>query len=237
MANLQVQITMNMSTVQALSDNGSLLYGLKAVRSSSAAGRPLVWMTQPYSTNTTIGWTTATAAYTSFSPIQESVVVFPGFSAAIQTGQTLRVTAGGVGTIVTGGAPDQISLFNTTQTYFTCGLAQSSGSQASAPFCAFPLYGGNLQSFGPVEKILLMFSTDQLAPGTVIESTLSKAPAVVPSLFLAAISPGVLIDMTGAVNPVAVAFDINQGWSWATGVKAVRVAANANLVTLLIEPD
>jgi hypothetical protein len=44
MANLQVQITMSVSTVQALSDNGSLLYGLKAVRSSSAGGRPRGWL-------------------------------------------------------------------------------------------------------------------------------------------------------------------------------------------------
>lgn len=237
MANLQVQITMSVSTVQALTDNGSLLYGLKAVQSSSAAGRPLVWITQPYSTNTPVSWSTSVAAYTSFNPIKENEVISPGFSAAIQTGQTLNVAAGGVGTVVNGGPSAQISIFNTTETSFTCGLAESSGSQVSAPFCAFPLYGGNLQSFGPVEKILLMFSTDQLAPGTVIESTLSSGPIAASIQLFAAISPGALIDMTGAASPVPVTFDINQGWSWGAGVNAVRVPANANLVPLLIEPE
>ncbi len=232
MADLQVQITMSVETVEALQKNGSLLYTLKAVQSSSKAGRPLVWRrTDGYSALTSILWPQAAQAYTAFNPIAPDQKIEPGFSAAIQIGQTLQVKANGIGTVVNGGPPAYISFYNTAQSYFTCGLACQ-----DAPFCALPLYGLHEQSCGPLEKVLLMFSTDDIAPATVVESSLHAPPPLVSLSMLATISPGILIDMR-STGKVQVAFDINKGWSWSPGVQASPVPATANLTELLIEPQ
>lgn len=233
MADLEVQVTMSVETVEALLNNGSLLYILKAVRSSSQAGRPLVWRRlDAYSSLTSVTWPDAVQAYTSFSPIQPGQTIEPGFAAAIQAGQILQVTQGGLGTVVQAGPPPPpyVTVENTTQTSFTCGL-----ECAAAPYCAFPLYGLNTQSFGLSQKVLLMFSTDSFAPGAVIDGSLISSMSS-PTILMAAVSPGVLIDL-GSSPGAEVSFDLNQGWTWATGVQARQVSATANLTDLLIEPD
>ncbi|HEX9542486.1 MAG TPA: hypothetical protein VGA04_30545 [Streptosporangiaceae bacterium] len=220
----QVTITMQPATVTDLINSGNVLYVFRAVQASDPAGRPLVWMSAPYSVMTQINCSDRYDAYTSPTPFQAGEQVTAGFSDAIEVGQQLQVQAGGFGEVEAGHV-GAVSVLNTTGTYFTCGIGGGGGSGA-APFCAFPLYGNSLQVVVPLGKILLMFSSQPVAPGTVIDDF--YAPAV------RSFSSGVLIDLA-VENQPALGYDINAGWSWGGFNWAQQVPAGTGLVPLLIE--
>jgi hypothetical protein len=228
----QVTISMSSETVGELAQFGALLYGFKAVQCSDAAGRPLLWYaTSDYSMFTEVAWSESYQAYTSSSPITVNKQIFVGFSASISLGQTMNVEANGIGKVVEGGVAAAISISNVTATPFTCGIAQpNNATSTSLPLCAFPLYGHNLQIITPLAKVLLLFASVAVELGTVIEYFTEAS--------IAAYTPALLIDLTNAPqNQCSVGYDINTGWSWdaSTKIKAQQVAANADLVPLLIE--
>jgi hypothetical protein len=219
----KVNISMPVGTVDALNKGNYQLYGFKAVATTMGGGAPLVWFaTSSFSTSTAVQWTTQYQGYTSLSEIVNGVTINASFSANMDLKQTLNVTGKtGTGSVVTGGVDSALSINNQTVNPFTCGISEQQGSNPPTPLCAFPLYGGGLDVIAPIEKVLLTFATKQVNTGTVIEK---------------AYAPGYLIDLTGAPgNTRAVGFDINLGWSNDGGVWAQQVAANANLLPLLID--
>ena len=225
-ADYQVNITMSPDTVTKLIGGNYNLYGFKAVQSTQGGGLPLVWFKiDMFSTNNVINWLVQHQAYTSSSPITPNSQVVAGFSRDINLGQMLNVEAGGTGSVVTGGPSTAISIYNTTQTPFTCGIsALIAGS--GQPVCAFPLYGLQMDDITPLEKLLLIFSTNQMKTGTATDFIYGDVGS------LASYSPGVFIDLTGGPRR-AVTYDINEGWSGY--VWAEQIAATANLASLLIE--
>jgi hypothetical protein len=227
----RVKITMSTTTVKALVASNNYLYASLAVRSSDTAGRPLIWQqNQSYSANTIISWD-GYQAYTSSNQILEQTVINVGFYADIAPGQVLSVGTGGIGTVGAGGPPGDVSILNTTKTQFTCGLSRGDQEGSFLPYCAFPLYGSNLQQITPLDKVLLTFSTEPLPPGTVIGSALGS-PGVVR---LASYTPSLLVDLNG-VSQRDVTYDLNAGWSWGGSTWAQLIPAGADLVPLLIEP-
>jgi hypothetical protein len=221
----QVTVTMAPATVTALVDSGCSLYVLRAVESADLAGRPLLWMSAGYSVNTYVTWQDNYDGVTSPDMISAGQRVAAGFSAALDIGQLLGVQAGGIGYVSSAGQPGALSILNTTSTYFTCGIGAGTGT-AAAPFCAFPLYGNNIQVVVPLQKILLVFASQVIPPGTVIDNTYVKA--------LTSSGPGVLIDLTSA-SQRALSYDVNGGWTWGGYAWAQMVPADSNLVPLLIE--
>jgi len=218
----EIDITMDDTTVNALVGGNYNLYGFKAVQTTQSGGAPLVWFTLPdtgYSALTQLMWSVQYEAYTSHSSIIPSGQVKASFTAPIALGQTLEVEAAGIGPVKNGGTAQAISLLNTTNTQFTCGIAQHSADGSNNPMCAFPLYGEQLDVIVPIEKVLLMFSSVPINTGTVIEQ---------------AYGPAILIDLTSA-SLRAVSYDINDGWSWGGFGWAQTVTATENLVPLLIE--
>jgi hypothetical protein len=227
MTQYQTKVTMTTATVSALQTSGSYLYVFRAVQASDRAGRPVVWTRQPYSQHTYVNWSASYDAYTSLSPIKAGQEIPVGFFAAINVGELLQVTAGGIGTVTSAGHNGTISIQNTTSTPFTCGVGGGLSGDAAAPLCAFPLNGNSLEVVTPLDKIMLMFSTQLIAPGTVIDDFYG-AP-------LSSFGPGVLIDLASA-NQRTLSYDINTGWSWGGYNWAREVPAGTNLVPLLIEP-
>ena len=225
---MQYLVTINMSqeTVTRLVSSGYVLQVFRAVQASDLAGRPLLWMSPAYSAETDVTWNDGYDAYTSPSPITAGTQLTIGFSAAIEAGQLLEVSAGGVGEVTSAGHAGALSILNTISTYFTCGIGGGAASSDPAPFCAFPLYGNNLQRVVPLEKVLLMFSTEALTPGTVIDDSYAVA--------LTAYGPGLLVDVAGATQR-ALSYDVNDGWSGGGYNWAQQVPAGTGLVPLLIE--
>lgn len=219
----QVQLTMTQATVTALQGGNYQLYGFKAVQTTMGDGAPLVWFSIPAASllpNTNISWTEQYQAYISNTfPIAPNTVITSSASVGISLGQQWNVEQGGGDNVTTQGPSIAISLYNTTKTPFTCGVSMEQNGTFS-PLCAFPLYGGGLDIIAPIQKVVLMFSTLPYNTGTVIEQ---------------AFSPGIFIDLT-ADNQRAVAFDINNGWSWGGGSWGQQIAASADLIPFLVEP-
>lgn len=220
MANYSVSVQMSQDTVNSLSQNNFILYGFKAVR-TTAPGAPLVWFqTTAYGLDTKLSWEQAYQAYTSTSSIVPGGEVRATNSYDIDLKQTLQVTdKSGTGEVVREGTAGAISIVNQTSTQFTCGISEKQPSGGVTPTCAFSLFGNNLDVIGPIERILLMFSSLPVNTGTVIYK---------------AYSAGLLIDLTG-VNSRSVSYDVNGGWSWSGGAWGQQVPPSESLVPLLIE--
>lgn len=220
--NYAVHIKMSDDTVNKLQDGGYSLYGFKAVQTSLKGGAPLVWFqTQKFSLTTDVKWQSQFQAYTSRSEIKPNVRIDSSASYDADLGQTLQVTGtGGTGVVVQGGTPGAITIANMTQppTDFTCGISQQRGAGEMSQLCAFPLYGTGTDVMAPVEKVLLMFATQQVDTGTVIYKAYSQ---------------GILIDLTGTTER-EVSYDITQGWSWSGAAWAQKIQVNADLSPLLL---
>jgi hypothetical protein len=235
----QISIAMSASTVQSLTQSSYILYAFKAVQDSDTAGVPVVWQNMTsYFANTTVTWTEQYQAWIGPpSALTQSTPITPGQTQGMTTGQTWQVTSSAGGTVSSTGAASAVSISNATNSQFTCGL--SVYTTAYAPVCAFPLYGGNLQVITPLLQVLLLFSTMNVAAGTIVPSSFTAAPlkrAKPQMAALAAFTPGVLIDMTGAPNNErSVNYDVNGGWSWGGAAWGTPVSSGANLVPLLIQ--
>ncbi|KOG85193.1 hypothetical protein [Streptomyces varsoviensis] len=218
-----ISIEMDDATTNRLREGGFRLYGFRGVRSSSSNGRPLVWFSSlGYMTATEISWAPQLKAFTSHSQIIPDGRVTASNSYNIELGQTLEVKSiTGTGTVSPDGLQGAVSVYNETSTEFTTGISQRSdvGDTSSFnPLCAFPLFGGNINVFTPVEKVLLFFASDSINTGTVIER---------------AFAPGLLIDVTG-VGHRSVQYHINTGWS-PSEIWARKISARDNIVPLLVE--
>ncbi len=220
----QVTIQMSSATAVALAQSKYFLYAFQAVQCSDDAGLPLVWLQKAeYAETTPIAWQSPDQAYTSFDDVVAGDQIQLGFSARVDTGQLLTVDQPtGSGTVGSGGPPLGIGVLNRTQTQFACGVAISQSTGAPPlPYCAFPLYGSTMQAFVPLPRVLLLFSTVVVLPGTAVSKAFNN---------------GVLIHLDSSPQR-SLNFDINEGWSWGGYAWAQSVSPNDDLVKLLIEHD
>ncbi len=214
-----VTISLDETTITDLVNGNFKLYGFKAVQTSQGGGAPLIWFsTQDFMAETVVDWEEQYQAFTSLSQIISGGKIVASSPYDIKLDQTLNVAPNGVGTVVDGGTASAISINNTTNTQFTCGISELQNG-APMPLCAFPLFGNSLDVIAPIEKVLFMFSTRPFNTGTVIEQAYSQ---------------GILIDLTGD-NQRSVSYDINNGWDWGGFSWGQTVAADSKLVPLLIE--
>lgn len=223
MTTYTTNIHMSQDTVDRLTDGHYSLYAFKAVK-STAQGSPLIWFaTKTYSLLTNVEWEEQYNAYTSRTEIRPNTRIVASASYAIDLDQTLNVNStAGTGSVDTqSGVPGAISINNTTNAPFTCGISQTDPNGNVSSMCAFNLYGLNLDVIAPIEQVLFMFATAQINTGTVIEK---------------AFTSGLIVDLTGAPqNTREVKYEINNGWSWSGEPWGKQVAPNASLVPLLIQ--
>jgi len=218
MANYEIDITMSTTTVDELKNEGYALYAFKAVQTASKGGAPLVWFkTTSFLTSTSVTWEEEYQAYISTDEIVANGVVTATTYCEIDLAQTANVTQNGNISGSAGGTANAISLFNQGNAPWTAGISQLSGGVAN-PMCAIPLHGNGLDVIAPIEKVLLMFTSNTVNTGTVVYKSYSQ---------------GALIDLTTGQQR-AVSFDIDNGWSWGTSTWAKAVPANESLVPLLI---
>jgi hypothetical protein len=216
-----ITITMNQDTVVALQAGGYSLYGFKGVQTTLQGGAPLVWLqSRQFSLNTVISWEEKYQAYTSLSQIIPNGQIVASAAYDIRLGHTLQVdNTSGTGRVVTGGTANAISINNVTSTPMLCGISQVQGTTGSAtPLCAFPLTGLGLDTFAPIQLVMLEFATAAVNTGTVV---------------LQAFSQAILVDLT-VQSELAVSFDINNGWSANGSPDAQFYPAGTNISPLLL---
>jgi hypothetical protein len=218
MATYTINIELSSQTINALAQGGFTLYALKAVKTMARGGAPLLWYgARGFTSVTQVVWEDQYAAFVSTSQIIANGVVVAKASVDIDLGQTAEVAQTGRMTLSGDGAAGAVSILNQGDREWTTGLFQSIAGEPSL-VCAVPLYGQNLDVIAPVERVLLMFSTNTANTGTVMSR---------------AWSPGLLVDLS-AQNTGTVQFDVNTGWN-PLGASARQVAANQDLVPLLIQ--
>ena len=100
----------------------------------------------------------------------------------------------------------------------SCGISQLN-TDGYTELCAFPLSGHMEDVIIPIEKVLLMFATETVNTGTVIEKTYSE---------------GIMIDLTKEQTR-SVSFGINSSWNWGGATWAHTVKENVDLSPILIE--
>lgn len=214
----EINITLAPTTIVALKDLGYALYVMRAFDTTNAAGKPLVWIaTTQFLENTTITFEAQYAAYVSISQMIPNGVVSVSSTSGVNLGQTATIDGMGEITITQGGNLAGVTLVNSSTTPYTTGLAATANG-AFAPIFAEPLYGLAEDIAAPLDLLLLTFTTQGVAAGTLIEHAMSQS---------------LLVDLTGA-NKRAVAFDINTGWSAGGATWATPVAAGTDLTPVLV---
>jgi hypothetical protein len=229
----QVIINCPNPTVAALVDEGSALVAFSAVQAGDRSGVPLVWMcTKSFSNITTLQWSTSYGAYACLSMPTSGSTVSPKTAAPIKLGQRFEVADGPAGTVKNGGVPGAITIHNETEKEYAWGIARPGPGGTPAPVCAFPLYGESIQTVVPLAEIVLLFTTVPLAVGAPLPPELTVS---VLSLVATGITgPALLLDMTKQ-TAVAVRYDINTGWSWASGVSGAKVIEPSQILAALIQ--
>jgi hypothetical protein len=219
-----IDLALPQDTVQALAAGGYRLCLFKAVTCDLHGGRPLVWAaTTAYRTSMTLDWDDGPYGYAATDE--------PGDGTVVRGSDQQRTELGGIvdvgGNAVTTadprpGDPRFVTVLNTTTGPFTCGLAESAplGGGAPAPYCAFPLYGGNLVFLAPLPRVALAFTSLPLAAGEAVRYV---------------VGPTVLVDLDRTAGPAALGYDIDRGWSW-RGPQTVPVRIGG-LTDALIVPS
>jgi hypothetical protein len=103
------------------------------------------------------------------------------------------------------------------ETMRTRGLAQEVNGELN-PICAQPIRTNRHDVVIPVEQVLLVFATQMLSAG---------------SLVTRISAPGLLVDASAGHREVA--FDLEEGWSCGGYAWGTPVAADRNLVPLLLD--
>jgi len=224
----QIQITMSQDTIAQLKSDTYSLYGFKAVRNGNGQAAPLVWFKterQDLLTDTTINWVEQYQAYISNGQIISGGTINASNATEMKLGQTANVNKYGNLDAVNKGNSLAISLNNPSTThYMASGISQLISGKAS-PMIALPLHGGTEEEFIPIEKVLLMFATSTVNTGTVIYQSYTK---------------GVLLDLTtaeGSPKTRALKYEMDTGWDWDKQGWGTSVAANEDLVPILISGD
>ncbi|HEY0022858.1 MAG TPA: hypothetical protein VGB24_08110 [Longimicrobium sp.] len=223
----QVVITMQQATADMLNQNGFLLYGFKAV-SGPPSGKPVVWFaTSDYGLNTKVQWSEFYKVFTSRNTdvdFDTQISVDNDYPASLSDVLTVDSPTG-TGTVADGGPEDAISVVNATSSPFSCGISQLQSDGNYAPLAVFPLFGNSEDEMVPVEKVFLMFASQTVDTGTVIEKSFSA---------------GILIDLTDAPQDASgaltrtVSFDISTSWSDGHATWGTVLPPNTDLVPLLI---
>ncbi|MET0274553.1 MAG: hypothetical protein ABW360_16320 [Phenylobacterium sp.] len=210
----RVTVTLDAATLKALQAAGDSLLAFKGF-TFGGSGAPLVWVaTRQFLTNTSIAWQPQYQAFISRDALVAGAVIQPLATCPLSLGQTVLVDVQGELSVQAVGSPGALSITNQTPSIWTAGFIQTGWDMA--PAFALSLYPQTVSVIVPDGRLLLMFCADALAEGEVVLS----APA-----------DGLLVDAAAAERTVA--YDIEGGWSWDGGPWAVKVAAGADLRTLL----
>lgn len=219
MASFQITISISSADINILKEQGQSLYFFKAVQASGNGGIT-VW--SKISTSDLLGtnrlaWTDDYEAYNSISDIKNNSQIMPGNTLTIQLGNVILIDSSGNLSITSDVYEGCISYVNSASKVYTVGYIQTDNVA-----CAFQINGGNSSRImAPVNKVALIFATDNITVGTVITKAMSS---------------GVLIDMNGATNNSrTVNYKTTDGWTSNTENWATNFAAFTELSTLLIE--
>ncbi len=204
MPNYTITIHISPDDVDTLIKGKYVLYCFKAIASNGVGGFPIWYKldTSQLSTQIVVDWIDEFKAYNSVSKIENGEEIFIGNSLRTELGYIIDIDKYGNLSSSSQGFGDLIAFRNNSNIEYTVGFTQtalqSNGKENIV--CAFYLFGnGAARVFTPVNKVALIFSSENFQMGTVIER---------------AMSGGILVDLDGADNNNReINFSVNNGWA------------------------
>ncbi|SFU29587.1 hypothetical protein [Pseudoduganella namucuonensis] len=218
-----LSFTMSEATVNAMQGYSLVAFkGVKSPGTPPGGAVPVTWFsTTDFITTNTLNWTEDYEAYASLQAFVPKGQIDSSNSQPITIGESMQVADSGIGTVVSSGQPNAISVQNMSNRSFTCGISQAPDiGGAAQPICAFNLMGGMLDIIIPEEKVFLMFASGTVDTGVVLERSLSR---------------GILVDLTGVESRAGISYDSNNGWSWGGFSWGQQFPANYALAPLLVD--
>jgi hypothetical protein len=228
-------IKLDPTTCDSLRTGGFSLYAFRSVTPMTGTALPAVWgriTSDALMPNIEPTWTAPLTGYFSTTAIAAGNLVFVGASSVVGLGYILTIGPSGETTRVQGGAPASVTFGDGTRDPFTCGMAQPFGG-ISAPFCAFALEPNTTQGAAPGANILLLFSTADMQPGTIVDDFPSPATTLDGggNTANASQTEAVIVKLT---RPQALSFSFASGWTWAAGAWGMVLKAGDPIVPHLI---
>ena len=236
----QITLTLDDTTLNAFSGSGIKLLSWKCVGNSDTATKPLIWSVQTLFKINYVGYGSTLSVYTAENTvITEGTVISPNSQYAIDTDETLMLASNCSPKVVSGGTAGAVTVISSAKISYTCGLSQAQGSsQQAVPYCSATINPDFAETFYPIDKILLGFSSAHVSQGEYVacldgtgksQSSFATAAAVTGMSML-------LVDLT-ASDTRSVCYSIGQGWSNDGGVWAKQYRANIPLNTIVIQGD
>jgi hypothetical protein len=214
----QVNIKLAPATLTAIMGLGYALYVMRAFDTTNAQGKALVWLTTTQlAESIRIAFESRYEAYVWTSRMVANAVIISTSTAPVDLGQTATVDENMRIAVSQGGNSDGVTIVNGIATPYTTGL-MASGNGALAPIFAEPLHGLAADIAAPLDQFLLTFTTQGVAPGTLVEHAMSQS---------------LLVDLSGVLER-DVAFEIDAGWSAGGAAWAKTVPAGSALTPVLV---
>jgi hypothetical protein len=224
MTKYSVTIDLDNETLAAL-NNGFQMQVYKGVKTSSPTGAlPTVWFdVNKFASTVTVSWEEQFGGYFSNTQVRNGVVVDISTQQPMNPGDVITLSDTGSASVSTTGGVDGAFAFKSDQTTeWTSGLLSKNSQGKFSPICAFPQYGAVGNIMAPYEKILLLFTQDQLDTGAVVETAVSRSISIIMS----------------TLKPTAnVGFSINTGWETNGNPQAKENPQNFALAPDLILPS
>lgn len=244
MAEFSVTVQLDPSTLTDLTDQGESLYVFHGVTTSGGGGLPVVWAKVPVSgPSVVVPWPETYDGYGSTAALVDGGNVLSGYSFdSLPAGQLMKIGANGTVSGVSAGGvpPTQLWIESTVATAYVCGIGPQIVARPLSPCCAFPLPGLGLQTFEPLIRVLLAFSSADLAVGTIVTGSFPATPPTAHSAALinqlAVYSQNLVIDLDPGTPDVTVSYSSDAGWSWDGPLKARAVSSTDPLSPYLIVP-
>jgi hypothetical protein len=224
MTTYRVTIDLDNDTLAALK-NGFQMQVYKGVKTSSPSGAlPTVWFdVNKFANTVTVSWEEEFGGYFSNSQVRNGVVVDISTQQPMNPKDVITLSDTGSASVNTIGGVDGAFSFKSDQpTEWTSGLLSKNSNGKFAPICAFPQYGAVGNIIAPYEKILILFTQEQLDTGAVVETAVSRSVSIIMS----------------TIAPTAnVGFSINKGWDTKGNPQVKENAQNFLLAPDLIIPS
>ncbi len=244
MTQFSVTVQLDPETAIALMNEGASLYAFHGVTISGGGGFPTVWAKIPVgSPLLVVSWPETYDGYGSTSALVDGANVLSGYSCdALAFDQVMKIGANATvaGVTTNGGSPTQLWIESTVAELYVCGLGPQIVAGVLSPCCAFPLPGLGLQTFQPLVRVLLSFSSADLGVGTVVTGSLPATPPTAHSAALdktlAIYSQNLVIDLDPGTPDVTVSYSSGASWSWDGTLKARAVSSTASVAPYLIVP-
>lgn len=201
MSKYTIQINISDATLSILTANNWQLQVFKGVK-SGASGKITLWQhITTFNNIIKLEWEDQYGGYVDKSAIKNGATIdVTSKTRPMEIGQRMTLNADSTVSLTTLDArADAFTFFSVKNEEWVCGVSQFANN-AYSPLCVFNLYGHTANFIEPYDKVVLVFSTEQVDTGSVVEDAIGASVEVTLSPDFPTISLGYDINTSWATN-------------------------------------